>query len=86
MASEFAIPLLEAGLKVIDLSADFRFSDLDLYGEWYGEHRAPDLVGKAAYGLPEVPGAPAANGAEAEKAAKPEKAPAEAAVATAAKE
>ncbi|HJL19448.1 MAG TPA: N-acetyl-gamma-glutamyl-phosphate reductase [Sandaracinaceae bacterium LLY-WYZ-13_1] len=43
-----------AGLKVFDLSADFRLRDLALYREWYGDHGAPELVGGAAYGLPEL--------------------------------
>src|SRR5919202_1855950 len=47
--------LLDAGTGlVVDLSADFRLSDAELYGEWYGEHPAPELLGEAHYGLPEV--------------------------------
>jgi N-acetyl-gamma-glutamyl-phosphate reductase len=46
--------LVEAGLKVIDLSADFRFQKLAVYNEWYGEHRSPKLLEKAVYGLPEL--------------------------------
>jgi N-acetyl-gamma-glutamyl-phosphate reductase len=42
-----------AGL-VLDLSADFRLSDVGVYEEWYGEHAAPELIGEAHYGLPEV--------------------------------
>src|SRR5215210_491408 len=42
-----------AGL-VIDLSADFRLPREELYGEWYGEHPAPELLAEAHYGLPEV--------------------------------
>jgi len=50
--------LLEAGSRlVIDLSADFRLSDVELYEEWYGEHPAPELLSEAHYGLPEVFGA-----------------------------
>src|SRR3712207_5427265 len=50
--------LLRSGVHlVIDLSADFRLPDADLYGEWYGEHPAPELLGEAHYGLPEVFGA-----------------------------
>src|SRR4029077_3900527 len=45
---------LPAHLKVIDLSADFRLSDVDVYAEWYGhEHRAPALQREAVYGLVE---------------------------------
>ncbi|MGI8909848.1 MAG: N-acetyl-gamma-glutamyl-phosphate reductase [Rubrobacteraceae bacterium] len=50
--------LLSAGVElVVDLSADFRLPDADLYGEWYGEHPAPELLAEAHYGLPEVFGA-----------------------------
>ena len=50
--------VLEAGSRlVIDLSADFRLSDVELYEEWYGEHPAPELLSEAHYGLPEVFGA-----------------------------
>jgi N-acetyl-gamma-glutamyl-phosphate reductase len=50
--------LLGAGARlVIDLSADFRLPDAELYGEWYGEHPAPELLADAHYGLPEVFGA-----------------------------
>ena len=51
--------LLEAGARlVVDLSADFRLSDVGVYEEWYGEHAAPGLLEEAHYGLPEVFGAP----------------------------
>ena len=47
--------LLERGVKVIDLSADFRIKDADLWAKWYGqEHACPDLIAEAVYGLPEV--------------------------------
>ena len=47
--------LLDAGVGlVVDLSADFRLPDAGVYGEWYGEHPAPDLLQEAHYGLPEV--------------------------------
>src|SRR5918992_571030 len=47
--------LLDGGAKmVLDLSADFRLPDVELYEEWYGEHPAPELLGEAHYGLPEV--------------------------------
>jgi N-acetyl-gamma-glutamyl-phosphate reductase len=42
------------GVKVVDLSADFRLRDRATYEEWYGEHGAPDLFGEAVYGLPEL--------------------------------
>ena len=46
--------LREAGVKVVDLSADFRLHDLETYRRWYGEHRAPELVDEAVYGLTEL--------------------------------
>lgn len=51
-----AVPLLaRAGVKVVDLSADFRLNDAALYREWYQkDHIAPDYMGKAVYGLPEL--------------------------------
>ena len=55
VAAEIARALLERGLKVIDLSADFRLRDAAVYQEFYGhEHPAPDLLSEAVYGLPEV--------------------------------
>jgi len=45
--------LHERGVKVVDLSADFRLTDPATYAEWYGEHGAPSLFGHAVYGLPE---------------------------------
>ena len=46
---------LEKGLKVLDLSADFRLKDPQLYKTWYSmEHPAPGLLGRAVYGLPEL--------------------------------
>ena len=47
--------VLEAGVKVIDLAADFRLRDIATWEKWYGmPHACPDLVGEAVYGLPEV--------------------------------
>ncbi len=54
-ASQDVIPvLLESGNRVIDLSADYRLKDPDVYRIWYGEHKSPGLLKKAVYGLPEV--------------------------------
>ncbi len=53
-ALEIAPQLLERGVRVIDLGADFRLRDAEVYREWYHlEHSAPDLLGEAVYGLPE---------------------------------
>jgi N-acetyl-gamma-glutamyl-phosphate reductase len=47
--------LLDAGVKVIDLAADFRLQDMQVWEKWYGmTHACPDLVEEAVYGLPEV--------------------------------
>lgn len=47
--------LLDAGVRVVDLAADFRIKDIALWEKWYGmAHAAPDLVAEAVYGLPEL--------------------------------
>jgi N-acetyl-gamma-glutamyl-phosphate reductase len=47
--------LLDKGVKVIDLSADFRITDVAEWSKWYGmEHACPDLINEAVYGLPEI--------------------------------
>jgi N-acetyl-gamma-glutamyl-phosphate reductase len=47
--------LLDAGVRVIDLAADFRIKDIAEWEKWYGmSHACPDLVAEAVYGLPEV--------------------------------
>jgi N-acetyl-gamma-glutamyl-phosphate reductase len=42
------------GVKVVDLSADFRLRDVAVYEQWYAEHPAPELIADAVYGLPEL--------------------------------
>ncbi|MCH8540774.1 MAG: N-acetyl-gamma-glutamyl-phosphate reductase [Opitutales bacterium] len=55
VSAEFAEPLLQAGKRVIDLSADFRLFSPELYEEYYGEpHPRPDLLPATPYVLPEV--------------------------------
>jgi N-acetyl-gamma-glutamyl-phosphate reductase len=55
VAAGFAIPLLKAGCRVIDLSADFRLKSAAVYEEFYGHaHPAPELLAESVYGLPEV--------------------------------
>ncbi|MDR2196531.1 MAG: N-acetyl-gamma-glutamyl-phosphate reductase [Coriobacteriales bacterium] len=55
VAVEMASALLEAGVSVFDLSADFRLKDAAAYAHWYGtKHAAPELLKKAIYGLPEL--------------------------------
>ncbi len=46
--------LRDRGVKVVDLSADFRLRDRPTYDAWYGEHRAPAHFGTGVYGLPEL--------------------------------
>ena len=47
--------LLEAGVKLIDLAADFRIQDISTWEKWYGKkHSCPELVAKAVYGMPEM--------------------------------
>ena len=55
IAMKEAQRLLDAGVRVIDLAADFRIKDVAEWSKWYGmEHAAPGLVAEAVYGLPEV--------------------------------
>lgn len=53
-AAETVAQLHERGIKVVDLSADFRLRDLATYEEWYVQHPAPGLIDEAVYGLPEL--------------------------------
>jgi N-acetyl-gamma-glutamyl-phosphate reductase len=53
-AAELVVELRERGVRVVDLSADFRLRDAAVYGEWYREHPAPELLAGAVYGLPEL--------------------------------
>jgi N-acetyl-gamma-glutamyl-phosphate reductase len=53
-AAPVVASLREAGLRVVDLSADFRLHDRDAYARWYGEHGAPQLLDEAVYGLTEL--------------------------------
>jgi len=47
--------LLDAGIRVIDLAADFRIKHIPTWEEWYGAtHACPNLVAEAVYGLPEL--------------------------------
>ena len=53
-SAPYAERALEAGCRCVDLSADFRIRDLAIYGQWYGEHKAPGLISEAVYGLTEI--------------------------------
>jgi N-acetyl-gamma-glutamyl-phosphate reductase len=55
VAMNEARALYDAGVRVIDISADFRIKDVALWEQWYKtKHACPELVAKAVYGLPEV--------------------------------
>ena len=56
LAYKMAPQLLEKGCQVLDLSADYRLTDLDVYKDWYGGDDRSDLdvLAKAVYGLPEL--------------------------------
>ena len=55
IAMGMAPALLDRGVRVIDLAADFRLQDPQLWQHWYGmEHACPDLLQEAVYGLPEM--------------------------------
>jgi N-acetyl-gamma-glutamyl-phosphate reductase len=55
IAMQQAASLLDAGVRVIDLAADFRIKDVALWEKWYGmTHASPALIAEAVYGLPEV--------------------------------
>ena len=55
VAMQQARVLLDAGVKVIDLAADFRIKDVAVWEQWYKmEHACPDLIAEAVYGLPEI--------------------------------
>ncbi len=52
-SAELVAQLRRRGVRVVDLSADFRLRDPDVYAQWYRRHPAPELIGQAVYGLPE---------------------------------
>jgi N-acetyl-gamma-glutamyl-phosphate reductase len=53
-AAPLVAQLRERGVRVVDLSADFRLREVATYEEWYKPHPAPQLIEQAAYGLPEL--------------------------------
>ncbi len=55
VTSNLVPKLLDAGLRVVDLSADYRLNSPEVYAEWYGQkHTDPTRLGKVVYGLPEL--------------------------------
>jgi N-acetyl-gamma-glutamyl-phosphate reductase len=54
-SSQVVKPLVAAGVRVIDFSADYRLRDAATYIQWYGDHHAePERLGQVPYGLPEL--------------------------------
>jgi N-acetyl-gamma-glutamyl-phosphate reductase len=53
-AMDMVPALLDRGVKVVDLSADYRFRDPAVYEAWYQPHKTPELSSQAVYGLPEL--------------------------------
>ncbi len=55
VAQDMMPALFSRGVKIIDLSADFRIRDADLWAQWYNRpHACPELIGEAVYGMPEL--------------------------------
>ncbi len=55
VAMNDARALYDAGIRLVDIAADFRIRDVALWEKWYGmKHACPELVAEAVYGLPEV--------------------------------
>ena len=55
VAMGMAPGLLAAGVRIVDLAADFRLRDADEWAQWYGQpHACPELLEEAVYGLPEI--------------------------------
>jgi N-acetyl-gamma-glutamyl-phosphate reductase len=55
VAMEQARALVDSGVRIIDIAADFRIHDVAVWEQWYGvKHACPELVAEAVYGLPEV--------------------------------
>ena len=54
LSQQFVPEYLDAGVRCVDFSADYRLPDLALYEAWYGKHEDPDNVAAAVYGIPEL--------------------------------
>lgn len=55
VAQSMMAELMRSKVRIIDLSADFRIRDIDVWEKWYGQkHGCPELVAQAVYGLPEL--------------------------------
>ena len=53
-AAPYVAQFMQTGMKIIDLSADFRLHDKNTYAKYYAEHPHPELLEKAVYGIPEL--------------------------------
>src|SRR5262245_25955860 len=53
-SAPIVVECLRRGARVLDLSADFRFRNAEVFARWYGAHPAPELLAEAVYGLPEI--------------------------------
>ena len=57
IAMSMAKELIDNNIRIIDISADFRITNAEVWEEWYGQkHLSPSLLSKSIYGLPEIPG------------------------------
>ena len=57
VAMNMAKELLDKKIRIIDISADFRLKNVDIWEKWYGrKHASPSLLSDSIYGLPEIPG------------------------------
>ena len=54
LSQQFVPEYLDAGVRCVDFSADYRLPDLTLYEAWYGKHEDPANVARAVYGIPEL--------------------------------
>jgi N-acetyl-gamma-glutamyl-phosphate reductase len=54
ISMEIAPVFIQAGKKVIDLSADYRLRDVSTYEKWYAQHTSADILKDAVYGIPEL--------------------------------
>jgi len=54
LSQQFVPEYLDAGVRCVDFSADYRLPDLTLYEAWYGKHEDPENVARAVYGIPEL--------------------------------
>jgi N-acetyl-gamma-glutamyl-phosphate reductase len=57
VAMDMAASLIDKGIRIVDISADFRIKNVEIWEKWYGKkHASPSLLNNSVYGLPEIPG------------------------------